>query len=187
MKSHHFLVGLSAAILVTCTAGTVSGDSSGRERSFTFTLTPQNIVSIDPSRDKAPEAFDYLLKQGIVKLEPGADKIRAAFDYDGGQFQVLIPKEMFPIPAPNCKRNVILRMPGTDRNAPGSDRELECRWQLFQSLHAAKEGGIASIEVPIEVKHSLGFAPYMRLDKQGNPTLEWCNAYIDANSMNSVQ
>ena len=183
MNGYRFLVGLSAAILIACTTSTVNSDVSSRGKPFI--LTQQNIVSIDPGKDKIPEAFDYLVKQGLVKLEPGKDKMRAAFDYDGGQFQVLIPKELFPFPAPNCKKNIILRMPGTDRDAPGSNKKLEIRWQLFQSLHAVKEGRMASVEVPIEIKHSPGIAPYMRLDKQGNPTLEWCNAYINANSMDS--
>jgi len=181
MKTSIMMVGLLTAISFVRAAGAAGTQASTRVMSFT--ITKQNIVGIEPGKDKAPESFAYLVKQNLLSVEPGKDPIRQAFDYDGGQFEVLIPKKLFPVPAPNCRKNIILRMPGTDKEAPGSKEKLESRWQLFQSLHAVKEGKIASVEVPIEVKHSPGIAPYMRLDKQGNPTLEWCNAYINANAM----
>ena len=149
--------------LLAATSCAHAADNKTTLRELSFTLTQQNIASIDTQKDKN----------------------RKAFEADYGQFEVYIPKGMFPVPAPNCRKNIILRMPGTSPDAPGAKKQLELNWQLFQSIHAVIEGKLASVEVPIEVKHSPGIAPYMRLDKQGNPTLEWCNAFISANSMGS--
>lgn len=149
--------------LLAATSFAHAADNKASRMEMSFTLTQQNIASIDTQKDKN----------------------RKAFEADYGQFEVYIPKGMFPVPAPNCKKNIILRMPGTSPDAPSAKQKLELNWQLFQSIHAVIEGKLASVEVSIEVKHSPGIAPYMRLDKQGNPVLEWCNAYINANSMGS--
>ena len=158
MKAFIIFLGLWVAILFVRAVGAAGNETSARE--ILFTLTQQKIVSI----------------------EPGKDKIREAFDFNGGAFQILIPKELFPIPAPNCRKNVILSVSGTNPDALYSNEKLDLRWKLFQSLNAVFEGKIASVEVPLEIKHSPGFAPYMRLDKQGNPVLEWCNAWIQIES-----
>lgn len=142
--------------LFVATSFAHAADNKASLREMSFTLTQQNIVSIDTKKDKN----------------------RKAFEADYGQFEVYIQKEMFPVPAPNCKKNIILRMPGTSPDAPGAKKQLELNWQLFQSIHAVIEGKLASVEIHIEIKHSPGIAPYMLLDKQGNPVLEWCNAFI---------
>lgn len=54
----------------------------------------------------------------IVNISLPKEIERSAFDFDGGQFQILIPKERFPIPAPNCNKNVIFRMPGVAHEDP---------------------------------------------------------------------
>ena len=124
------------------------------------------------------EILFNITKQNIVAIEPGKDISREKFESGmWGLFEVRIPKKLFPIPAPNCRKNVMLRIFGVDPDEPDSKQKLEFRWQLFQSLHAVLEGKIASIEVPIDS------GPYMKFDKQGSPILEWCNAYINANSM----
>jgi hypothetical protein len=97
---------------------------------------------------------------------------RSAFDFDGGQFQILIPKERFPIPAPNCNKNVIFRMPGVPHEDPSRSAKLDARWDLFQSLHAVKEGKKESVLVYV------ASGPYMKTKKDGARELEYCNAFI---------
>ena len=152
------LIGLLAA-----TSFVHAADNKTALREMSFTLTQRNIASIDTQKNIN----------------------RKSFETDYGQFEVHIPKGMFPVPAPHCKKNIILRIPGTSPDAPSAKQKLELNWQLFQSIHAVIEGKLASVEVSIEVKHSPGIAPYMLLDKQGNPVLEWCNAFINTNTMGS--
>jgi len=133
-----------------------AADKKTSSKEMLFSLTQQNIIAIEPSKDISREKFE----SGMW-----------------GLFEVRIPKKLFPIPAPNCRKNVMLRIFGVDPDERDSKQKLEFRWQLFQSLYAVMEGKIDSIEVPLES------GPYLKFDKQGNPILEWCNAYIDANSM----
>lgn len=133
-----------------------AADKNVPSKEILFNLTQQNIVVIEPEKNISREKFE----SGMW-----------------GLFEVRIPKKLFPVPAPHCRKNVILRIFGVDPDEPDSKQKLEFRWQLFQSLHAVREGKIASVEVPIDS------GPYMKFDKQGNPILEWCNAYIDAKSM----
>lgn len=158
-----------------------------RAYSLPVTLMADKIVAIEPSRTEVSESFAYNLKHGLLKRVPGKDLVRQAFDYNGGQFEVQIPKASFPIPAPNCKTNVLLRAPGVNPDKANAQEKLEARWQLFQAIHDVADGKRASIEVPVEVKHSPGFAPYMILDAHGKPTLEWCNAFIDTKALNAPQ
>ena len=97
---------------------------------------------------------------------------RSAFDFDGGQFQVLIPKEHFPVPAPNCKKNVIFRMPWVSHEDPLRSAKLDARWDIFQSLYAVKEGKKVSILMYV------ASGPYMKMKKDGTRVLEYCNAFI---------
>ena len=165
--------------LLASTGSTVDA----RAYSLPVMLTADKIVAVEPSRTEVSESFAYNLKHGLLQPVPGKDLVRQAFDYNGGQFEVQIPKALFPIRAPNCKKNVLLRAPGVDPDKVNAQEKLEARWQLFQAIHDVAEGKRASIEVPIEVKHSPGFAPYMLLDAEGEPTLEWCNAFIDTKAM----
>lgn len=152
--------GLLVAISFVHTTGAAENPPSYISyREIPFNLTKQNIVSIDPGKDISREEF-----------------------YDGmgisGQFEVLIPKKLFPIPAPNCRKNVILRVGSVNQAKLYSNEKLEARWQLFQSLHAVLEGKMAGVEIKIPI----GPDQYMKLDKQGNPVLEWCNAGIELES-----
>ncbi len=108
----------------------------------------------------------------IVNISLPKEIERSAFDFDGGQFQILIPKERFPIPAPNCNKNVIFRMPGVAHEDPLRSAKLDARWDLFQSLYAVKEGRKESILVYV------ASGPYMKTKKDGTRELEYCNAFI---------
>lgn len=113
-----------------------------------------------------------LTKQHIVSISADKRKTREEFDQAYGQFQVLIPKRLFPIAAPNCRKNVILRMPGTGPQAPNAKPTLDAKWELFQSIHAVLAGNASEVKVQIDS------GPYMTRDKRGDRTLEWCNAFI---------
>lgn len=113
-----------------------------------------------------------LTQQHIASIKPAKDTTREAFDRDWGQFEVLIPKSRFPILAPNCRKNVILRMPGAAPDVPQRDNQLDARWRQFQSFHRLAEGTLDHVGVDI------ASGPYMNVDKHGKPVLQYCNAYI---------
>lgn len=93
---------------------------------------------------------------------------------DGGQFEVYIPKEQFPTQAPNCKEYILLRMPWTNPKLPDSISFVKEKRILFEKIEAVKRGGIAAVDVVIELN------PYVKV-KNINPLkleLGGCNLFF---------
>jgi hypothetical protein len=105
----------------------------------------------------------------IVSISRSSEMPRSEFDDDWGQFEVFIPKKRFPVAAPNCRKSIILRMPGVPHEDPSRSAKLDARWDLFQSLYAVKEGTILLY---------IASGPYMKTKKDGTHELEYCNAFI---------
>ncbi len=121
-----------------------------------------------------PSLLFKLGRQDIASIEPKQGISRKEFDEGDGQFEVLIPKERFIIPAPNCRKNVILRMWGVRSDASDRGEQLRFRWQLFQSIYAVARNERDHVDVAIQV----GPAAYQRINKHGQRELEYCNAFI---------
>jgi len=65
------------------------------------------------------------------ELTSGQYKLNTEYGFNkGGQFEVFVPKEHFPIAAPNCNENVIIRMPYSESEAK--------KRALFDSLVASQ-------------------------------------------------
>ena len=94
------------------------------------------------------------------------------FDEAGGQFEVFLNKQKFPISAPKCKSNIILRMPWSDE----SNHALEAKYALYQQLTAQKPGAAGKgVTVYIELN------PYVK--KQGDAfSLTQCNVFFRHNN-----
>ena len=97
--------------------------------------------------------FELLSGQYELNAEYGFNK--------GGQFEVFVPKEHFPIAAPKCKENIIIRM-------PHSKSESKKR-ALFDSLSASK-----SVTVTLELN------PYINVLKTSplEIELQYCNVFF---------
>ncbi|NYZ69522.1 hypothetical protein H0A36_26240 [Endozoicomonas sp. SM1973] len=98
----------------------------------------------------------------MYKLESGKYKINSNYGFnEGGQFEVLVPKQYFSVPAPNCKENIIIRM-------PWSDNETK-KQALYKKLVAQKE-----VNVVLELN------PYINLvnKKPLKVELQYCNVFF---------
>jgi len=115
--------------------------------------------------------------EDLAQIRPKGDVPRERFDKDLGQFEVRIPKERFPIPAPNCRSEVILRMPGVVSPSTDKQAELQRRWILFRALVRVQSREQKSERLP------LASGPYMTGTSSGKRTLEYCNAYIDVKAL----
>lgn len=131
------------------------------------------LVYANDSSVPDPIIFN-LSNQDILQIK-AANISRKSFENDWGQFEVLIVKNRFPIPAPNCRSNIILRMPGIAPDAPDRRKQLDIRWYVFQSLLDLKDKKIDQFEVVLSNKH------YMKFDGKGKPYLQYCNAYFATN------
>ncbi len=79
------------------------------------------------------------------RLESGKYAVNADYGFtQGGQFEVVVPKEYFPVPAPHCKKGVAIRM-------PASHNEKKKR-HLYESLNQQH-----SVDVVLELNpHFIG-------------------------------
>jgi hypothetical protein len=127
----------------------------------------------------ASNTMVIITHEKIASLKPADEITREAFAEKWGQFEVRIPKAQFPIAAPNCRKEIILRSKGVDPSASDRDKQLARRWSIYQSLRDIIRDKTGSVEVPI----ALG--PYMQKDKAGEPVLEYCNAYINAKAFDA--
>jgi len=89
---------------------------------------------------------------------------------NGGQFEILMPADQFPVPSPNCSNNIILRMPWTNPAPSKSKAFLSEKYQLFEDLKR-KDGDLI---VTIELN------PYVNVISQNPLKLELqnCNVFF---------
>lgn len=89
------------------------------------------------------------------------------FYQNGGQFEVHINKDLFPIRSPNCKSNIILRMPWVKENS-----SLDEKYGLYKDIAALREDNDGkTVDVAIELN------PYIDSDDNGI-YLTQCNVFF---------
>lgn len=88
---------------------------------------------------------------------------------NGGQFEILIPVDHFPIPAPNCRSNIIARMPWTNPSILNSKDLIKVKIDLLNRLKSNN----GDLTVTLELN------PYVKvLSKQPlELELKNCNAF----------
>ena len=119
--------------------------------------------------------------EDVIDIRPASDTSQDAFFRDWGQFELRIPKDRFPIPAPHCRKNIILRVPGVGPRVEDRARKLEQRWNLFEALPALTKSKEGKVELP------LARGPYIESDGAGGRQLQYCNAYIEAKVLDTKQ
>jgi hypothetical protein len=96
------------------------------------------------------------------------DKLtKEEFYENGGQFEVRIKKDLFPIRAPKCKSHIILRMPWAQ-----GERFLIEKYSLYETISSMYENNIPEkLDVAIELN------PYVSFDEDGI-YLTQCNVFF---------
>ena len=96
------------------------------------------------------------------ELTSGQYKVNSDYGFNkGGQFEVLVPKQYFPIDAPNCKNDIIIRMPYSENE--------EIKRKLYDDLVSAKNAVV-----------TLELNPYVNVLKKEplKLELEYCNVFF---------
>jgi hypothetical protein len=88
------------------------------------------------------------------------------FEENGGQFEVQLEKSVFPIHAPNCNSNLILRMPWVP---PGND--LTTKYQIYKAILAVHLAQAGKVSVVLELN------PYVQQTDLGIE-LSQCNIFF---------
>jgi len=91
---------------------------------------------------------------------------------EAGQFEVLIKANSFPVPHPNCDREIILRMPatlGTNMAEP-----IERKRALYNQIRQVTQDGQGVVRVVIELN------PYVSVIEKNPLTLKLdrCNVFF---------
>jgi hypothetical protein len=111
--------------------------------------------------------FDYYHIE--FELKPGEYTVNHNYGFSSkGQFEIFIPKEKFPISAPNCSKNIIVRMPAS-LNLPVDKKAVEKKRKLFDALSKSEPKRII-----IELN------PYFKIISK-NPLdfeLQYCNVFF---------
>lgn len=97
---------------------------------------------------------------------------QSQFHQSGGQFEIILVKEGFPVAAPNCKSNIILRMPWTNPNIKHSVELIDDKYRLYKKIsQVVDEKSNAEIPVILELN------PYIKLSND-KVQLTNCNVFF---------
>jgi hypothetical protein len=92
----------------------------------------------------------------------------------GGQFEIRIRPDKFPVSAPNCRGQLILRMPWTGPAVDNAKKKIAAKEALLKGILALQEDRDKSVSVVIELN------PYVKIVSQDPLILELtqCNIYF---------
>ncbi|MEM7442966.1 MAG: hypothetical protein AAF414_06520 [Pseudomonadota bacterium] len=92
---------------------------------------------------------------------------------DGGQFEIYVSPEIFPIETPSCGNGVIVRMPWTNPDLPDAENAVAEKAALLDEFNALRAGQAETVLSTVELD------PYLALDDAGNPqALIQCNVFF---------
>ena len=69
----------------------------------------------------------------------------------GGQFEIRLRRERFPVAAPDCRGTLILRMPWTPPDAPDAAAKIVAKQALLVRILALAGGGGDAVTVVLEL------------------------------------
>jgi hypothetical protein len=94
----------------------------------------------------------------------------------GGQFELKLRPEKFPVPAPKCRGPIILRMPWTSPQAINAKRKIAAKENLLKRILALQKQPKAVLPVVIELN------PYIEIVKRQplKVQLTQCNVFFRA-------
>ena len=92
----------------------------------------------------------------------------------GGQFEIRLRREYFPVPAPKCRTSLILRMPWTSPETAGAKEKVEAKAVLLKRILALQKDSRAAVPVVIELN------PYVEVinHKPLRLRLNQCNVFF---------
>jgi hypothetical protein len=138
---------LTSKALIKCLAIGMSDNGKNMKRLLTLIV----FVFMSPS-----QAQEITINKGIYasyyhmayQLDPETYTVNAGENFDkSGRFEVLVPKELFPVPAPYCPQDIMIRMPLSNNN-------IESK-KLYDLLMK----GNAKIDVVVELNpHFIGIS-----------------------------
>ncbi|WP_411992546.1 hypothetical protein [Agarivorans sp. DSG3-1] len=93
------------------------------------------------------------------------------FVMNGGQFEVRVQQNSFPIKAPNCKGDLILRMPWTNSDLSVAEVFIDEKYNVYKAIVGASKSEGSNVDVYIELN------PYVQMTGDDFELTE-CNVFF---------
>jgi len=92
----------------------------------------------------------------------------------GGQFELKLRREKFPVPAPNCRGPIILRMPWTSPHSVEATKKIAGKEDLLKRIWALEKLPTEALSVVIELNPYVEVVSHTPLKVQ----LTQCNVFF---------
>lgn len=122
---------------------------------------------------EAPSIMLHLDKRMILHVLPDPPLDQQALEARWGQFEIRLRPQDFPLRAPHCRQNIILRMPGVAPDSADRADKLQQRWSLYQQVLGVRLGRVEAVALPIDTHR------YVQRLRSGERILQFCNAFLD--------
>jgi hypothetical protein len=130
---------------------------------------PAPAIVTSPGRYGTYYHLRFVLSADSVDLEKSDRRVR-----DGGQFDIRLRANQFPVPAPACRGGLILRMPWTADSVQGAADKIKAKEALLTRIRQLDSDRSAMIPVVVELN------PYVRVVSRSplRVALTGCNVYF---------
>jgi hypothetical protein len=153
------------------TASTVSVETNNNLAAQTSTIEPEESVknrlpyTINLGQSGKPyyHLMFELTAENVLEVEKLSQD---QFKENGGQFELSIKKNAFPVNAPHCNGDIVLRMPWVSSYVDVSDK-----YELYQAIIDLRSAKLAKVLVAIELN------PYIEKSTDGIQ-LQYCNVFF---------
>ncbi|HEY1057673.1 MAG TPA: hypothetical protein VGE55_02965 [Limnobacter sp.] len=95
-----------------------------------------------------------------------------AFVRNWSQFEILVPKNQFPIAAPNCKQTVQIRFKGIEPTTADINAVQQARWNLLQAIRT-EDASLFPITLKVDT------SAYIAKGNNGQYALRYCNVFVE--------
>ena len=111
-----------------------------------------SAIVVNPGRYGPYYHMRFMLTAAAIDFTASDRRARS-----GGQFELRLWPEHFPIPAPHCRSSLILRMPWTAPNVPEATKKIVAKQALLERILSLEHNPNAVVPVVLELN------PYVEL------------------------
>lgn len=105
-----------------------------------------SAVVVNPGRYGPYYHMRFVLTAAAIDFTTSDRRARS-----GGQFELRLRPEHFPIPAPHCRSSLILRMPWTAPNVPEATQKIVAKQALLERILTLEQDPNAVVPVVLEL------------------------------------
>ena len=115
----------------------------------------------------------YFANTHDLTVNEEAPSTLESFVRNWSQFEILVPKDQFPIDAPNCKQTVQIRFKGIEPLNNMASVTQKARWDLLEKIRNKVDRNVAPLIVTVDTSR------YVNRLENGKLRLSYCNVFID--------